>query len=117
MSGAGTANDEGYNDRCSEYQSSGSNYSSKSPPALALKGNTKRGKATFIGAGCGGCHVLSDAKTTASVGPNLTRSNESFERVVYRVTLGLGNMPSFETKLNPQQIADVSAYVAEMSGP
>ncbi len=30
-----------------------------------------RGRALFLGKGCGGCHILSDAKTGASVGPQL----------------------------------------------
>jgi len=29
------------------------------------------GRALFLGKGCGGCHILSDAKTGASVGPQL----------------------------------------------
>jgi cytochrome c553 len=108
-----TYNDQGYNDRCETY---GSPEWSMDRYALQLKGNAKAGRVIFPSAGCGGCHTLSAAGATGTVGPNLDKSKPSFELVVYRVTVGRGNMPSFATKLNPQQVADVAAYVSRSTG-
>jgi cytochrome c553 len=108
-----TYNDQGYNDRCERY---GSADWSMDRYALQLKGHATAGKAIFPRAGCGGCHTLAAAGTSGKVGPNLDKSKPSYELVVYRVTVGHGNMPSFATRLDPQQVADVAAYVSESTG-
>jgi mono/diheme cytochrome c family protein len=73
------------------------------------------GKSIFT-TNCGSCHVLSDAGTTGSVGPNLDDSQPPKELVVDRVTNGQGAMPSFEDSLDAQQIEAVADYVASTAG-
>ena len=82
-------------------------------PALDLTGDAAAGKAIFT-ASCGGCHTLADAGTSGAVGPNLDESKPSTELVVTRVTQGKGSMPVLG--LEPQQIADVAAYVTASTG-
>ena len=82
-----------------------------------LTGNPTAGKAVFTGsAGCTGCHTLSDAGSTGTVGPNLDQLKPPDALVVDRVTNGKGVMPAFKGVLTPQQIADVAAYVSSVAG-
>jgi cytochrome c6 len=78
-----------------------------------LAGDATAGKAVFASAGCGGCHTLSAAGATGNVGPNLDEKKPPTELVVARVTKGQGAMPPFGEQLDPQQIADVAAYVTQ----
>jgi len=64
---------------------------------------------------CGGCHTLSDAGTSGSIGPNLDAASPSYDKVVERVTDGQGVMPSFAGSLSEQQIQDVAAYVSSVA--
>jgi mono/diheme cytochrome c family protein len=83
----------------------------------ALTGDPVAGKAVFTGsAGCTGCHTLSDAGSTGTVGPNLDDAMPDAARVVDRVTHGRGVMPPFGGTLTEQQIADVAAYVSSVAG-
>jgi mono/diheme cytochrome c family protein len=81
----------------------------------AGEGDPTAGKALFA-TNCGGCHVLSDAGTSGSVGPNLDDSQPDEALVVDRVTNGQGVMPPFAGVLTEQQIADVAAYVSSVAG-
>jgi mono/diheme cytochrome c family protein len=60
------------------------------------------------------------AGTVGTVGPNLDKSNHALAFVVDRVTNGNtsanGVMPAFVGQLTPQQIQDISAYVAQNAG-
>jgi mono/diheme cytochrome c family protein len=89
-------------------------------PALALEGNAEAGADVYASAGCGGCHTLSAAGSSGSVGPNLDDSKPSVELTVERVTKGQGGMPAFSKaeggSLEDQQIADVAAFVVESAG-
>lgn len=85
-------------------------------PALKLTGNATAGKAVFASQGCGGCHTLAAAGSKGNVGPNLDQAKPTKERVVTRVTKGQGAMPPFGEQLDPQQIADVAAYVVQSTG-
>jgi mono/diheme cytochrome c family protein len=76
-------------------------------------GHPDAGKQVFTSAGCGGCHVLADAGSTGTVGPNLDQAKPPLDLVVDRVTNGKGTMPSFSGQLTPKQIADVAAYVVQ----
>ena len=73
------------------------------------------GKSIFA-ATCGGCHTLADAGTTGTVGPDLDDAKPSKELVVDRVTNGKGQMPSFKSSLDPQQIQAVADYVSSAAG-
>jgi mono/diheme cytochrome c family protein len=85
-------------------------------PAFKLTGDPVAGKALFLKSGCVGCHTLSDAKATGTVGPNLDQAKPDFRLATARVTLGKGAMPSFKGQLSDQQIADVASYVVKASG-
>jgi mono/diheme cytochrome c family protein len=80
------------------------------------EGDAANGKEIFAAQGCGSCHVLADAGSSGTVGPNLDDSQPDFELVVERVTNGSGAMPSFSDKLSEQEINDVAAYVSTSAG-
>lgn len=81
----------------------------------AAEGDPVAGKVVFT-TNCGGCHTLSDAGTSGSVGPNLDDAQPDEALVVDRVTNGQGVMPPFGGTLTEQQIADVAAYVSTAAG-
>ncbi len=83
------------------------------PPAPA--GDAAAGKVVFT-TNCGGCHTLSDAGTTGTVGPNLDEAKPDAALVLDRVTNGKTPMPPFKGVLTDQQIADVVAYVSTAAG-
>lgn len=85
-------------------------------PAFKLKGDPKKGSAAFASGGCGGCHTLSAANATGTVGPNLDTLKPDYRAVTAQVTNGGAAMPSFKSKLSAQQIADVAAYVVTSTG-
>jgi mono/diheme cytochrome c family protein len=74
------------------------------------------GKEIFSAAGCGSCHVLADAGTSGTIGPNLDQSQPTVELAIDRVTNGSGQMPSFGDRLNEAQIRAVARYVNEAAG-
>jgi cytochrome c553 len=74
------------------------------------------GAAVFKTAGCGTCHTLKAAGASGQIGPNLDSVRPNFETVRARVVQGGGGMPSFGRRLTPQQIRDVSAFVAKRAG-
>jgi uncharacterized membrane protein len=94
--------------------------------AVAVKPNETTGAATsadvaagrtvFESAGCGSCHTLADAASTGQVGPNLDAAKPSASLVIERVTSGMGEMPSFRSRLSQAQIAAVAAYVSSVAG-
>ena len=82
-------------------------------PAAGVEGDAAAGEEIFAANGCGGCHVLDAAGTSGNIGPNLDESQPDLELVIERVTNGAGAMPAYGDQLEPQQIADVAAYVVE----
>ena len=82
-------------------------------PSCDLTGDATNGKNIFAAKGCGGCHTLSDAGASGTVGPNLDDAKPPYELAVTRVTKGQGAMPSFEGQLSAQEIADVAQYVVD----
>ena len=85
---------------------------SAAPPSA----DTTVGRQVFSSAGCAGCHTLSDAGATGSVGPDLDAAKPSAALVADRVRNGQGAMPSFAGKLDDGEIAAVAAYVAGSAG-
>ena len=85
-------------------------------PSTTLTGDAAAGKDLYAAKGCGGCHVLADAGSSGTVGPDLDESKPAVDLVVDRVTNGRGAMPPFKGQLSEQEIADVAAYVAESAG-
>lgn len=92
------------------------NGGSEDLPALDLTGDAEAGRSVWDANGCGACHVLAAAGSGGQVGPSLDETQPSYELVVERVTNGLGAMPAFGDSLTPQQIADVSQFVADSAG-
>jgi mono/diheme cytochrome c family protein len=82
-------------------------------PGAGLEGDAAAGEAIYAENGCGGCHVLEAAGSSGNVGPNLDEAQPDLELAIDRVTNGAGAMPAFGDQLEPQQIADVAAYVVE----
>lgn len=80
------------------------------------EGDAANGESVYASAGCGGCHVLSDAGSSGSVGPNLDDLQPSQEQVAAKVRVGGGGMPAFEGQLSDQEIQDVAAYVSSVAG-
>jgi mono/diheme cytochrome c family protein len=76
---------------------------------------TTAGREVFV-ANCGSCHTLSDAGTTGTIGPSLDDVGLSAADVETQVRQGGGGMPAFEGQLSDDEIAQVSAYVAENGG-
>jgi mono/diheme cytochrome c family protein len=79
------------------------------------QGDPAAGEQVFASAGCAGCHTLSAAGATGTVGPNLDDVKPDFDTVVTFVTNGSGPMPAFGEQgiLTEQQIQDVAAYVVQ----
>ena len=71
------------------------------------------GAAVFADAGCGDCHALSAAGSNGTVGPSLDALKPNAERVERQVVTGGRGMPAFGGRLTKEEIAAVSAYVAE----
>lgn len=76
-------------------------------------GDAAAGADVYASAGCGSCHVLADAGSAGTIGPNLDEAQPDLALIVDRVTNGMGVMPAFGDQLSEQQIQDVAAYVFE----
>ena len=76
------------------------------------------GAAIFKSAGCAGCHTLSAAGATGTVGPNLDQLAPKLTMaiVVRQVTNGGAIMPAFKGKLTSAQIQAVAKYVSSSAG-
>jgi cytochrome c6 len=65
---------------------------------------------------CGSCHVLADAETQGTVGPNLDQARPQLQQAVEQITNGGGGMPAFQGQLTEQQIRRIAQYVVESAG-
>jgi mono/diheme cytochrome c family protein len=74
------------------------------------------GAAVFKSAGCGSCHTMKAAGTNGQIGPNLDQVRPDYAVAHLMVEQGGGGMPPFAGQLSPQQIRDVSAFVATRAG-
>jgi mono/diheme cytochrome c family protein len=86
------------------------------PTETGGAGNAENGKSVFASAGCGGCHALSDAGSTGTVGPSLDETQLDEAAIAEQVRNGGGGMPAFADRLSDQEIADVAAYVSSAAG-
>lgn len=73
------------------------------------------GKSAFT-TNCAGCHTLSEAGTTGSVGPNLDQLMPEFALVVTQVTNGGVTMPAFGGTLSKAEIEAIAKYVSTVAG-
>ena len=72
-----------------------------------------KGKDIFLNiAVCSTCHMLADAGSDGSIGPNLNDIRPDKLRVINVVTNGIGVMPSYEGQLTKEQIEAVAHYVS-----
>ncbi|MFZ3579906.1 c-type cytochrome [Virgibacillus sp. DJP39] len=74
-----------------------------------VQGNAEDGQEIYK-ANCLSCHGQEGAGASA---PALTGGELTYDQIVQQVKNGGGGMPAFEDQLSEQEIADVSAYVAE----
>ncbi len=81
------------------------------PPTTQPSG-TEEGAAIFASQGCSGCHTLSAAGATGTVGPNLDETQLSEAEIAAVVSDGRGGMPAFSDQLSAEEIASVAAYVS-----
>ena len=65
---------------------------------------------------CGACHVLADAGTTGTIGPNLDEAEPQLEPAIEQITNGGGGMPPFGGQLTEEQIGAVAEYVVQAAG-
>jgi mono/diheme cytochrome c family protein len=73
------------------------------------------GKEVFA-SNCAGCHTLAAADATGTTGPNLDDAKPTLAATTKQVTAGGGGMPAYKDTLSAEQIAAVSAYVANNAG-
>jgi cytochrome c6 len=74
------------------------------------------GRAVFLSAGCGSCHVFKAAGAGGQIGPNLDTLRPTYDAAFAQVQRGGGGMPAFKGQLKPDQIRDVAAFVASSAG-
>jgi cytochrome c553 len=98
-------------------------YTRESPAAaprgavvLPADADASAGASIFADNGCGDCHTLGAAGASGQIGPDLDSVRPGYRQVRARVEQGGGGMPSFSGRLSPQQIRDVSAFVATRAG-
>jgi cytochrome c6 len=65
---------------------------------------------------CAICHTLKDAGTTGMVGPVLDDLKPDAARVEAALRQGIGQMPSYQGKLEDRQITALAVYVATVAG-
>jgi mono/diheme cytochrome c family protein len=65
---------------------------------------------------CGSCHVLADAGTSGSIGPNLDQAKPSLQKAITQITNGGGGMPPFEGQLTQAQIRALAQYLVRVTG-
>jgi mono/diheme cytochrome c family protein len=80
------------------------------------EGDPEAGRTVFGDAGCGDCHVLEEAGSTGTIGPNLDEAQPSFDEALEQIRNGGGGMPAFEGQLSEEEIQNVTAFVVEASG-
>jgi mono/diheme cytochrome c family protein len=65
---------------------------------------------------CGTCHVLADAGTSGTIGPNLDQAKPSLQKAITQITNGGGGMPPFEGQLTQAQIRALAQYLVRVTG-
>jgi mono/diheme cytochrome c family protein len=71
-------------------------------------------KALFTTA-CGSCHVLADAGTSGTVGPNLDDAKPALEAAIAQITNGGGGMPAFKDQLSEAEIQALAQYIVDVT--
>jgi len=83
------------------------------PTITTQPSGNEEGEQLFAAQGCGGCHTLSVAGATGTVGPSLDETQLSEAEIAAVVADGRRTaMPAFSDRLSPEEIAAVAAYVS-----
>jgi mono/diheme cytochrome c family protein len=82
----------------------------------AGEGDPEAGRGIFDAEGCGGCHVLEEAGSSGTVGPNLDETQLTYDEAFAQIRDGGGGMPAFGEQLSDEELANVTAFVVEASG-
>jgi cbb3-type cytochrome c oxidase subunit III len=72
-------------------------------------------QAVFVSS-CGSCHVLAEAGTQGTTGPNLDESKPGLEEAIAQIANGGGGMPAFKDQLTDEQIREIAQYIVESTG-
>ncbi|MGH2958253.1 MAG: c-type cytochrome [Solirubrobacterales bacterium] len=88
--------------------------------AESAEGKASEEKATGTGAAgaslftqnCAGCHTLTAANSSGTVGPNLDTITMDEAAIQAQIEKGGGGMPAFSGTLSPEEIKALAAYVA-----
>jgi cbb3-type cytochrome c oxidase subunit III len=64
---------------------------------------------------CGTCHVLADAGTSGTIGPNLDQAKPTLQRAITQITNGGGGMPAFKGQLTEEQIRALAQYLVRVT--
>lgn len=77
-----------------------------------------RGKLLFttLQPACATCHSLQAAGAEGQIGPVLDELKPDAERVLRALRNGIGVMPSYAEKLDPQDMQAVARFVAHATG-
>jgi cbb3-type cytochrome c oxidase subunit III len=70
---------------------------------------------SIFSSNCGSCHVLQDAGTSGTVGPNLDQSKPTFEAAFTQIKNGGGGMPAFGGQLTDEQIRALARYIVRVT--
>jgi cbb3-type cytochrome c oxidase subunit III len=65
---------------------------------------------------CGSCHVLADAGTSGTIGPNLDEAKPTVQKAIEQITNGGGGMPPFKGQLTDEQIRTLARYLVRVAG-
>jgi cbb3-type cytochrome c oxidase subunit III len=65
---------------------------------------------------CGSCHVLADAGTSGTIGPNLDQAKPTLQKAITQITNGGGGMPAFKGRLTEEQIRALAQYLVRVAG-
>jgi mono/diheme cytochrome c family protein len=68
---------------------------------------------TVFAQNCGGCHTLSKANTSGTVGPSLDNLSISVQQAHDQIANGGGGMPPFKDQLSEEQIQALAEYVTQ----
>jgi cbb3-type cytochrome c oxidase subunit III len=71
---------------------------------------------TLFASNCGSCHVLADAGTTGTIGPNLDQGKPSLQTAITQITNGGGGMPAFKGQLSAAEIRALAQYLVRVAG-
>lgn len=87
----------------------------EAPPGAVAAGGAQDPTSIFVSK-CASCHILADAGTKGTIGPNLDQAKPSVAEAVRQITSGGGGMPPFKGQLSEAEIRALAKYVASVAG-